>query len=159
MTDTAATTATSDNGSTTERQHAAAVTVSAHTAEKLREAMERLLAGKSQHTDGRLIKENLWREAKVSRATMNRAVHIMAEWDARVAERGGLTADQAHHADEVATLRRKLADKTQTAAQLRRQLDAAATVIAALHHDNIALREQLDRRGDLVDLHTRRARP
>jgi hypothetical protein len=159
MTDTAATIAASDDGSKPERRHAAAVTVSARTDKVLREAIERLLAGKSQHTDGRLIKENLWKEAKVSRATMNRAPQIIAEWNARVAERGGLTADQARHTDELAKLRRKLADKAQTATQLRRQLDAAATVIAALHHDNIALREQLDRRGGLVDLHTRRSQP
>lgn len=40
---------------------------------KLRAAMERLLSGTAEHTDGRLIKENLYREAGVSRATMNRA--------------------------------------------------------------------------------------
>jgi hypothetical protein len=32
----------------------------------------RLLAGRPQRTDRRLIKDNLWKEADVSRATMNR---------------------------------------------------------------------------------------
>jgi hypothetical protein len=159
MTDTTAAIAAFDDSSTPEQHKTPAPTVSPRTDKLLRQAIERLLAGKSQHTDGRLIKENLWKEAKVSRATMNRAPQIMAEWNAQIAERGGLTTDQARHADEVAKLRRKLADKAQDANQLRRQLDAAATVIAALHHDNIALREQLDRRGDLVDLHARRGRP
>ena len=156
MTDTSV--APDNSNSTPEQLKTPAPTVSSRTDKALRQAMERLLAGKSLHTDGRLIKDNLWKEAKVSRATMNRAPQIMAEWNAHVAERGGLTTEQARHADEVAELRRKLADKTKDANQFRRQLDAAATVIAALHHDNIALREQLDRRGDLVDLHTRRGR-
>jgi hypothetical protein len=156
VTDTIA--APDNSNSTPEQLKTPAPTTSSRTDTALRQAMERLLAGKSLHTDGRLIKDNLWKEAKVSRATMNRAPQIIAEWNAHVAERGGLTTEQARHAGEVAELRRKLADKTKDANQLRRQLDAAATVIAALHHDNIALREQLDRRGDLVDLHTRRGR-
>ena len=51
---------------------------------KLRAAMERLLSGTAEHTDGRLIKENLYREAGVSRATMNRARPLLAEWSRRV---------------------------------------------------------------------------
>ena len=47
--------------------------VSPRIAATLREAMDRLLAGRPQRTDGRLIKDNLWKEAGVSRATMNRA--------------------------------------------------------------------------------------
>jgi hypothetical protein len=159
MTDTPAAITTSDDNGKPEQPKTPAAIVSPRTDKVLRQAMERLLAGKSHHTDGRLIKENLWKEAKVSRATMNRATQIMAEWNTQIAERDGLTTDQARHADEAAKLRRKLADKAHDANQLRRQLDAAATVIAALHHDNIALREQLDHRGDLVDLHTRRGRP
>jgi hypothetical protein len=49
--------------------------VSPGAAKRLREAMDRLLAGRPQRTDGRLIKDNLWKEADVSRATMNRAAH------------------------------------------------------------------------------------
>ena len=36
------------------------------------------------------------------------------------------------------------------APQLHHQLDAAATAIAALHHDNTLLRQELDQRGRLV---------
>lgn len=59
--------------------------VSPRTAACLREAMNRLLAGQPKHTDGRLIKENLWKEAGVSRATMNRATEILANWNIRIA--------------------------------------------------------------------------
>jgi hypothetical protein len=65
--------------------------VSPRAAKRLRDAMDRLLAGRPQRTDGRLIKDNLWKEAGLSRATMNRAVRIMAEWRSRVAECDGFT--------------------------------------------------------------------
>lgn len=48
-------------------------TVSPTTEKKLRDAIQRLLAGRSKRTDGRLTKANLHIEAGVSRATMNRA--------------------------------------------------------------------------------------
>ena len=54
------------------------------TERKLRDAMERLLTGTAVRTDGRIIKENLYREAGVSRATMNRATALMDEWSQRV---------------------------------------------------------------------------
>ncbi|WP_327310230.1 MULTISPECIES: hypothetical protein [unclassified Streptomyces] len=47
--------------------------VSAATADKLREAMARLLAGEPLHSNGALTKENLAREARVSHATVHRA--------------------------------------------------------------------------------------
>ena len=40
--------------------------VSPSTAKRLRDAMDRLLAGRPQRTDGRLIKANLWKEAGLS---------------------------------------------------------------------------------------------
>ena len=62
--------------------------------------MERLLAGTAERTDGRLIKENLYREAGVSRATMNRARSVLEEWSRRVD--GTQPRDQ-----EIETLRRE----------------------------------------------------
>lgn len=59
--------------------------VSTRAAQQLRDAMQRLLAGRPQRTDGRLLKDNLWKEAQVSRATMNRATRILAEWDTKIA--------------------------------------------------------------------------
>ncbi|TMR93052.1 hypothetical protein [Nonomuraea basaltis] len=47
-------------------------------------------------------------------------------------------------------LKRKLADKTRECGTLQRSLDAAATAIAALHHDNTLLREELAARGGTV---------
>jgi hypothetical protein len=126
--------------------------VSPRTAKRLRDAMDRLLAGRPQRTDGRLIKDNLWKEASLSRATMNRAVCILAEWNSRVAECDGFTPREARKNDELATLRKKLADKIRECTELHHRLDAAATAIAALHHDNVLLRQELDARGQLIAL-------
>ncbi|MFD6967844.1 hypothetical protein [Streptomyces sp. NPDC059949] len=127
--------------------------VSADTAKELRAAMQRLFAGKPRRTDGRLTKQNLWREAQVSRATMNRAQTILREWDALIAERGKTTVGETRRDAEISRLRKKLADKTQQCTQLQTRLQAAATAIAALHHDNQALRTELaNRTGTVVPL-------
>ena len=114
------------------------------------------MAGRPQRTDGRLIKDNLWKEADVSRATMNRATRILAEWDSRVTDCGGFTPGEARKNDELATLRTKLADKTRECTALHHQLDAAATAITALHHDNVLLRQELEQGGQLAVLQSHR---
>ncbi|WP_405436316.1 MULTISPECIES: hypothetical protein [Streptomyces] len=124
--------------------------VSAKTAAALRAAMQRLFDGKPQHTDGRLTKENLWREAQVSRATMNRATAILAEWDSHIAEHGTTTPGEARRDDEITRLRRKLAEKTRECTVANRRLEAAAVAIAALHHDNTQLRQELAASGGRV---------
>jgi predicted RNase H-like nuclease len=86
--------------------------VSAPTAKRLREAMQRLLTGRPQHSDGRLIKDNIWKEAQLSRATMNRATRILAEWDTAVYACDGFTPREARKNDELDTLRAALAAKT-----------------------------------------------
>ena len=126
--------------------------VSPRAAKRLRDAMDRLLAGRPQRTNGRLIKDNLWKEADLSRATMNRATRILAEWNSRVNACDAFTPAEARKNDEITTLRGKLADKTRECTQLHHQLDAAATAIAALHHDNTLLRQELDQRGRVVAL-------
>lgn len=131
-------------------------TVSPRAEKALREAMLRLLAGKPQRTDGRLIKDNLWKEAGVSRATMNRAPTILTEWDARLAATGARTPGEARRDEQLASLRKKLKTVTKDRDRLRDQVNAAATVIAALHADNIALRQQLDRDGAIVAIDQRR---
>jgi hypothetical protein len=129
--------------------------VSDRTAKLLHDAMERLLAGRPQRCDGRLIKDNLWKEAGVSRATMNRAVHIITEWESRVHACDSYTPREARKNDELTTLRTDLAARTRECTQLRHQLDAAATAIAALHHDNALLRQELHHAGHVIPLNGR----
>jgi hypothetical protein len=119
------------------------------TEQALRDAMQRLLSGRPRYTDGRLIKNNLYREAQVSRATMNRAKNILAEWDTHVAERTN-NQPTAEASSLARDLRRQLAKVTQRANSLQQRLDAAATVIGLLHADNTALRERLATRDTSV---------
>ncbi|MFC5956819.1 hypothetical protein ACFP51_20775 [Streptomyces pratens] len=119
--------------------------VSPNTAASLRAAMTRLFEGRPQRTDGRLTKENLYKEAQVSRATMNRAHAVLAEWDAHVAAHGKVTPGEAKRDTAIADLKKRLTAKTQECTLLENKLKAAHTAIAALFHDNQALRQQLDR--------------
>ncbi|MEU8240962.1 hypothetical protein AB0C07_22190 [Actinoplanes missouriensis] len=103
--------------------------------------MHRLFEGRPQHTDGKLTKNNLWREAQVSRATMNRASDILAEWDAYA--RDSPTGVAMRRRDEqLEQLRCQLRQAHLERHKLQDRLDAAATVIAALHTENTALRRQ-----------------
>ncbi|MFB6615785.1 hypothetical protein ACFCV9_16440 [Streptomyces sp. NPDC056367] len=125
------------------------MTVSSKAEQALQEAMERLLSGKPNRTDGALTKNNLWREAGVSRATMNRATSVLAEWDRRVHESPATALDRQRR-EELSDVRGKLRSSRQECRQLQDQVDAAATVIAALLAENAALREQLAKRSALV---------
>jgi hypothetical protein len=82
----------------------------------------------------------------------------LAEWNSRVAECDGFTASAARKNDELATLRRKLADKARECMELQHRLDAAATATAtaALHHDNVLLRQELNEHGQLIALEVHR---
>ncbi|MFD6337926.1 hypothetical protein [Streptomyces sp. NPDC060131] len=119
--------------------------VSPKVAAALRSAMTRLFEGRPQRTDGRLTKENLYKEAQVSRATMNRAHVILAEWDAHIAVHGKATPGEAKRDAAIADLKKRLTAKTQECTLLENKLKAAHTAIAALFHDNEALRQQRDK--------------
>jgi len=134
------------------------VTVTSTTEHALRDAMERLLTGRPQRTDGKLTKNNLWREAGVSRATMNRASGVLAEWNTRVAASPAGLA-QRRRDEQITDLNHRLRCSERARRRLQDQVDAAATVIASLLAENAALREQaVNRAGGLVPL-TRTAPP
>ncbi|MEV7238556.1 hypothetical protein AB0N06_32850 [Streptomyces sp. NPDC051020] len=116
--------------------------VSAKAEHKLRAAMDRLLAGKPQHSDGRLTKNNLALEAGVSPATMFRAKAVLADWDAHIDAHGSLTPGEARRDADIDDLRRQLATAKKEITELNRRLTAATTVIASLHHDNQMLRAE-----------------
>jgi hypothetical protein len=108
----------------------------------LRAAIQRLLSGRPTCTDGRLIKENLYKEAGISRASMNRASGILAEWDQATAATGSRTASEARRDDRISDLEIQTRNLKQERTLLQQRLDAAATVITALYIENAALREQ-----------------
>ncbi|MEW2522811.1 hypothetical protein [Actinacidiphila alni] len=123
--------------------------VSARAEQALRAAMDRLLAGSPLYTDGKLTKNNLWREAGISRATMNRASHVLAEWDARVSGSEPSLRDR-QHTEQITDLRRQLREVKQARKRLQDQVDASATVIIALVSENASLREQLSNRPGVI---------
>ncbi|MFE6665912.1 hypothetical protein ACFVFH_20435 [Streptomyces sp. NPDC057697] len=82
--------------------------------------------------------------AGVRRATMNRAHRILAEWDHRTAATDARTPGEARRDDELHELNPELRNLKREQTRLLGRLDASATVIAALHHDNEALHRQLD---------------
>ncbi|WP_310370002.1 hypothetical protein [Catenuloplanes atrovinosus] len=73
---------------------------------------------------------------------MNRARDLLTAWDRAVAAHHD-TAPSSTSAEELDQLRAQLGRKTRECAALQQRLAAAATTIAALHHDNIALRDEL----------------
>lgn len=120
--------------------------VSPATETKLRAAMQRLLNGTPQHTDGALTKENLAREAAVSHATVHRAQTILAEWNTRAGQPAARTAPDIPADEAITALRAALRDASQKITTLNGRLDALATVTANLYRENQALRAALDHR-------------
>ncbi|MGW2229452.1 hypothetical protein [Streptomyces formicae] len=121
--------------------------VSAATEAKLREAMDRLLAGEPLHTDGALTKENLAREAKVSHATVHRAEAIVAEWNAKVARPVRRTPGEVQRDETIAELRKRLRETVAKNSELQNKLDALATVTANLYFENVELKKKQAGRG------------
>jgi hypothetical protein len=126
--------------------------ISPATETKLRAAMQRLLHGAPQHTDGALTKENLAREAAVSHATVHRAETILTEWNNRAGQPPARTTPSVPGDDPVTGLRAALRDASQKITTLNGRLDALATVTANLYRENQALRTALDHRTQLTPL-------
>jgi hypothetical protein len=81
---------------------------------------------------------------------------ILAEWDDQVAQQSTADPEATHREGESHDLRIKLATKTRECADLRRRLDAATTAIAALHHGNTLLRQEVaHHRADVIPYPTR----
>lgn len=132
--------------------------VSPATEKKLRDAMERLLAGQSLRTDGRLTKTNLHIEAGVSRATMNRASAVLADWNSEVNTQVAPRDSQIVELQQTVTkLKQTITTLRKTNTDLERKNQAAVTVIAELHAQLQASRVT-DPRGTVTPLQGRQTR-
>lgn len=125
----------------------------------LEAAMHRLLSGTPVVTDGALTKNNLFREAGVSRATMNRSTHIVSTWERAVADLLQEDASAKKPVTEEARLRRELRQTREQIRALRERLDGTISLIALLSEDNRYLRElqQSSAEAELIDLQEFRA--
>ncbi|GAA2396413.1 hypothetical protein [Mycolicibacterium llatzerense] len=95
-------------------------------------AMNRLLAGQSQHTDGRLTKTNLALEAGIGRATLYRQHDLLDEWTRRVVESDGMDLPSST-ASTIARLTRQLADERDRRRESDRVAQGLAVVVAELY--------------------------
>jgi hypothetical protein len=100
--------------------------------DEIRSAMERLLSGTSQYTDGRLTRTNLALEAGVGRATLYRQPDLVAEWIRRGAE-SDVTEIPLSAQATVARLTRQLGEERQRRAELERVAQGLALVVAELY--------------------------
>lgn len=132
--------------------------VSPATEKKLRDAMQRLLAGQSKRTDGRLTKTNLHIEAGVSRATMNRADAVLADWNTAVGTQASPRDSQIVELQGTVTkLNQTIATLRQSNTDLERKNQAAVTVIAEFHAQLQASRGA-EPRGTVTPLQGRQPR-
>ncbi|OLT34620.1 hypothetical protein [Mycobacteroides abscessus] len=132
--------------------------VSPATEKKLRDAMQRLLAGQPKRTDGRLTKTNLHVEAGVSRATMNRAEAVIADWNAAVGTQAAPRDAQIIELQEaVSTLKQTIVTLRQRNTELERKNQAAVTLTAELHTQLRAVRGD-EPQGTVTPLPNRQAR-
>ncbi|MFI7097641.1 hypothetical protein [Streptomyces lydicus] len=122
------------------------------------QAMDRLLAGTPQRSDGGLTVAALAREAGISRASAYRAGDVLELFRRRVDER-------ASGPDVPATLRERIRElngeihearraRHQEITDLRRSVDTLAQRVQALTLDNEHLRAELAQQGTITTLPT-----
>lgn len=99
---------------------------------KLQEALNRLLAGQPRHTDGKLTKANLAREAQVSAATLYRTKSVVEAWDNRVTDTTPRNPEAEKLREELSAKKAQIRDLEGQKRKLKDDLTAAITVIAEL---------------------------
>ncbi|MCX4869539.1 hypothetical protein OIC43_42565 [Streptomyces sp. NBC_00825] len=130
------------------------VTPAVHTV--LLQAMDRLLAGTPQHSDGSLTVAALAREAGISRASAYRADDVLELFRQRIDERSS-------GPDVPATLRERICElqgevrearraRHEEITDLRRSVDTLAQCVQALTLDNQRLRAELVRQSTIIAL-------
>ncbi|AMU24479.1 Uncharacterised protein [Mycobacteroides abscessus] len=125
--------------------------------EEIRAAMERLLNGDAQHTDGRLTKTNLAVEAGVGRATLYRQHDLMAEWARRVTE-SDIAPPAASAAATIAHLTRQLADERSRRRESDRIANGLAFVVAELYRALEARTPPNSSRGTIIPINAKTRR-
>ena len=114
--------------------------------QKLRSAMDRLLAGKSLHTNGWLTVGNLADEAGLTRPTAYRCEAVVAEFNEhvrRIAER--TEAPTEEHLQRIVKLREELRVEKERSARYREEAKAAKSAQRTLANQVVVLDEKLRR--------------
>ena len=108
--------------------------------QRLRAAMDRLLAGQSLHTDGRLTVKNLAEEAGLSRPAAYRCEAVIAEFNdhlRRVAERDELPSEK--HLQKIVVLQKQLKEEKERSARYLCDVKAAKAAQQTLANQVLVL--------------------
>ncbi|MFJ2883182.1 hypothetical protein ACIPJN_34510 [Streptomyces sp. NPDC086796] len=137
------------------------VTPTVHSA--LTQAMDRLLAGTPQHSDGSLTVATLAREAGISRAGAYRAGDVLEIFRQRINERSSGPDVPATLRERIQELHGQLREarraRHEEITDLRQSVDTLAQRVQALTLDNERLRAELARQSTVTVLLTAGHRP
>jgi chromosome segregation ATPase len=130
------------------------MTVTADERERIRSAMDRILAGTPQRCNGALTIVALAQEADVPRnALTQRHTDIKNEFYQRVKERGGPLELETRLRTTISKLRATIDNKNRELNQLRADVPALVRVINQLTMENQQLRDRIvDPSGNVIPL-------
>jgi septal ring factor EnvC (AmiA/AmiB activator) len=112
--------------------------------DRIRAAMDRILSGTAERSNGALTIVALAQEAEVPRnALTQRHMDLKAEFYTRVAERGALSEVESRLRATIAALKKTIANKNAELAQLRADVPALVRAVNQLTLENQELREAL----------------
>lgn len=112
---------------------------------RIREAMERIFDGTSHSSTGALTIVALAQEAGVSRnALTQRHTDLRNEFYERVKERGATPDVEVRLREQIAKLKKTVANKDKELTQLRSDVPALVRVINQITAENAELREALE---------------
>jgi chromosome segregation ATPase len=110
--------------------------------DRIRAAMDRILAGAPERSDGALTVVALAIEAGVSRnALTQRHTDLKDEFYRRIRERGSANEDEARLRATIARLRQTIVNKNKELAQLRADVPALVRAVNQLTMENQQLRD------------------
>ncbi|WP_103544918.1 hypothetical protein [Streptomyces sp. SM1] len=112
--------------------------------DRIHAAMDRILAGTPEHSDGALTIKSLAAEADVPRnALTQRHLDLKNEFYAKVKERGQPTDVEVRLRKQIVKLKELRSDDKDELAQLRADREALVRVVNQLTLENRQLRQQL----------------
>jgi len=127
---------------------------------RIRAAMDRILSGTAEHSNGALTIVALALEAEVTRnALTQRHTDLKAEFYARVGERGAPSEVETRLRATIAALKKTIANKNAELAQLRADVPALVRTVNQLTLENQELRETLaNPSAEVIPIRGRRSR-
>lgn len=124
---------------------------------RIRTAMDRILAGTPEHSNGALTVVALAIEAGVPRnALTQRHTDLKDEFYQRIRERGADNGDEARLRATIAKLRQTIANKNKELAQLRADVPALVRAVSTLTMELQEARDEITALGNVTRLDSRR---